>query len=276
MTNYCVFSGKLISEDEAWLLPSNRAFLYGDGIFETIYFNGSSAVYFEDHYNRLISGMRSFQLPVPDYFSVDYFKEQTDRLAKRNKIFRPARIRLQVFREADGFYTPENDFSAFLLQMKILPDNPRFLNTKGLKVSIYPLNQKKCDIWSAYESINAQLYVQAGIWARQEEYGDALILNTHGRLCETISSNLFLVKDNCCYTPPLTEGCIDGIMRKNLIRLMHQNAIEVREESLSPDDLEIADEVFTSNVIQGIKWIGAFEDQRYLSRISQQIADWIS
>lgn len=275
MTNYCVFSGKLISEDEAWLLPSNRAFLYGDGLFESIYFNGVSAVYAEDHFDRMIRGMRALNLPVPDYFSLPYIEEQIERLARRNRIFRPARIRLQVYREADGLYTPENSVSAFLLQMKAIDDQPRSLNSKGLSLGLYPFNQKKYDSWSAYKSLNAQLYVQAGIWNRKAGYSDSLILNTNHRICETIASNLFIVKDEIVYTPPLSEACIDGVMRKNLLRLMKENSVQLIEQPIEEAELEQADEVFTSNAIQGIRWIGAFRDQRYFSKMSGKIAAWI-
>lgn len=275
MTNYCIFSGKLIAEDEAWLLPSNRAFQYGDGLFETIYFDGVSAVFLEDHFERMIRGMQIFNLPIPDYFSLDYFSEQIERLSRRNRIFRPARIRLQVYREAEGFYTPQNDLSAFLLQIKVLDENIRQLNQKGLSVGIYPFNQKKSDLWSPFKSLNAQLYVQAGIWSKKADYQDSIILNTNGRLCETISSNIFIVKNEVIYTPPVSEACIDGVMRKNLIRRLNQNAIPVFEKEIEPKELDTADEIFTSNAIQGIRWIGAFQDQRYFSKMSQKIAAWI-
>jgi branched-chain amino acid aminotransferase len=272
VSNYCVFSGKLISEDEAWLLPSNRAFLYGDGLFESIYFNGSQPLYLEDHIDRLLRGMQALNFKVPDYFSVAYFTEQIERIAKRNRIFRPARIRLQIYREADGLYSPEHDLTTFLLQIKPLSDGVRSLNSKGLLIDVFPVNSKKYDAWSAFKSVNAQLYVQAGIWKRNFAMDDCLILNTAGRVCETISSNIFIIKSDYILTPPIDEGCIDGIMRRNVIRNVKESELSFEETPLTLSMIEQADEVFLSNAIQGIKWVGSFRNQRFFCKRLVKIA----
>lgn len=275
MTNYCMLSGKMLQEDEAWLPVSNRAFLYGDGLFESIYFDGQLPHQIELHYQRLLDGMNALNMQIPEHFSSKYLSEQICRLAVRNKIFSPSRVRIQVFREANGFYTPDSDFVAYLIQIKTLSAGIRELNTKGLHVEIFPGSTKPMNSWSGVKSVNATLFVQAGIWKRNFGYDDCLILNQAGRLCEAVSSNVFVVKAGKIYTPALSEACLPGIMRHQIIQSASSTGYEVLESEMDPEFLNEADEIFLSNAIGAVKWVGSYRKYRYFNTIGAAISKLI-
>jgi branched-chain amino acid aminotransferase len=99
-----------------------------------------------------------------------------------------------------------------------------------------------------------------------------VLLNQSGNVCEAISSNLFVVINGAIYTPPLSEGCVAGIMRQLVIELASEVRQKVFETQLRPSDLLMADEVFLTNSIVGIKWVGAYKNKKYQHKISSMLS----
>jgi branched-chain amino acid aminotransferase len=113
------------------------------------------------------------------------------------------------------------------------------------------------------------IYVLAGIYKNQHALDEVLILNQHGFLCESISSNVFVVYDRKLYTPALIEGCIAGVMRQVVMRLAKENNIELVEAQINPDILNEADEVFLTNAAKGIQWVMGYNNKRYFNEVSR-------
>jgi branched-chain amino acid aminotransferase len=136
--------------------------------------------------------------------------------------------------------------------------------------------KKSLDQFSKFKTINSLLYVQAAIYANQNNFNDSLILNGEGNIIESSSSNVFIASNGVLYTPPLDDGCVGGIMRMNVINLAINNGIKVYEYSLKPQNLLIADEVFLTNAIKGIEWVGGFQNKRYYNSLSRKIIDFLN
>jgi branched-chain amino acid aminotransferase len=143
------------------------------------------------------------------------------------------------------------------------------LNDKGLIIGIYDEVKKPINLFSSYKTANSLIYILAGIFKNLNKYDDCLILNEKGHLIEAVSSNIFIVKNGVLYTPPITEACIDGIMRKQVINIAKKNEISFAEQPLFVDDLLKADEVFLTNSISGIQWAAAYKNKRYFKKISE-------
>lgn len=228
------------------------------------------------HYERmrkgaLILGMNAAQLP-----SSEELEEMTRGLAEKEDCLTSARVRWSVFRAESGLgsgYTPTTNDLGWTLEVVAFADQKWEENKQGLHIGDYISAAKPINPWSDIKTANAMLYVQAGLWARQQNLHDAVIYNEQGELCETTSSNLFLVKDGLLWTPPLDSGCLPGIMRDVILEIARGAGLDVQEKPLHRFDLLAADEVFLTNAVVGIRWVLAFEHRRYLRKLSSWLTE---
>ena len=75
------------------------------------------------------------------------------------------------------------------------------------------------------------------------------------------------------YTPHLEDGCVGGTMRMQVINSALENEIKVYETSLTPQNLLAADEIFLTNAIKGIQWVGSYRTKRYFHKISDVLIE---
>ena len=269
--NYICHNGNFIDGDGVTLSHKNRAFCYGDALFETIHCLGTEPQFFDNHWIRLSAGMKILKM-IPDKdFTKETAVHQIGKLLNKNRIFKGARIRLTAYRNEGGLYTPEGNSVSFLIESSPLVEEQYTLNKKGLSVDIFDNVHKPVNILSNLKTANALIYVLAGLYRKENGLDECLILNQYGRVAESISSNIFLVKDEKIVTPPLTEGCIAGTMRQNIIQLATRSGYLTEERALIETQLLDADEVFITNAIQGLQWIGAYKDRRYYNFVSRKL-----
>ncbi|MEO6850907.1 MAG: aminotransferase class IV, partial [Mucilaginibacter sp.] len=198
--------------------------------------------------------------------------DKVEQLAARNKV-KHGRMRLTVFRDADGLYTPTKNKIAYCLELQPLDEPRYFLNEKGLIMDIFTELPKPTNYLSNIKTCNSLIYVMAGIFKSQNKLDDTFLLNQNGFLCEAGSSNIFVWYQSHLYTPALSEGCVEGVMRQVVIKLAMQNNIPVTEAQINPDILYEADEVFLTNATRGIQWVMGFGVKRYFNRLSKGLID---
>jgi branched-chain amino acid aminotransferase len=272
MSSIICFNGQFLEKHDWNMGPENRSFLYGDGLFESIRFQNGTLNYIDDHLERLVSGMFTLGLDTT-FFNPLQICDLMLELCKQNDLI-DARIRLTVFREAGGYYKPSSDNTSYLITAEAI--NPLLINKneKGVRLGLYSEIRKPINSLSGIKSSNGLLYVLAARYARENNWDDSIILNEHGRICESSNSNLFLVLPNKrILTPPISEGILPGVMRKNLIKWLRDNEYQVDEAIVLTDDFYRAEEVFLSNAIQGVRWVIAFKERRYFSTVSRNIMD---
>lgn len=259
----------MLPAGEPSLLHSNRAFCYGDGLFETIHANGARPQFFHDHYNRLEKGMQILKMTKGSLPDAATLESLMIRLLNKNHLYNGVRIRLSVFRNSGGFYTPEDNSVSFLAETRPLPDDNYILNDKGLKADFFTGFLKYPDGLANLKTANSLLYIEAGLYRKESGLDECFLLNTGKRVIESISSNIFLVKKGALYTPALAEGCVAGIMREQILRLAVNENLYCMETKIKPEDLLLADECFLTNAIRGIQWVGAYRQKRYFRNISR-------
>ena len=89
---------------------------------------------------------------------------------------------------------------------------------------------------------------------------------------EALNGNLFMLMGNKLLTPPIEEGCLNGIARKKVLELAKKiEGIEVVQESISPFDLQKADELFITNIIVGIQPITQYRKKGYTTKLAEQL-----
>lgn len=238
----------------------NRAFIYGDLLFETIRVTEGIAQLLPMHYKRLMEGARL--LKFEHSLSYEIFSETiVNAIATRG--FQTARVRFVLHRNAEGFYTPNTNTTAFWAE--IFPFTEQ--SNHPIKTGIYTDNYKPCTELSSLKSGNALLYVMAGIFAKEQGWDDAILLNEHGCICEATSSNIFIVKNEKVYTPALTEGCVAGVMREHTLEELRHADYDVHETVISYEQLLDADAVFLTNALRGVVPVASVGDTRFQSFI---------
>ena len=270
---YLNFNGSILPSDHPIFEAHNRGFRYGDGLFESMRFLKGKLKFPEMHIDRIQKGMKLLKFDNYSLIDTWFIREKTEELIRRNKVGADARIRLTIFRDSGGFYTPDSNKFAYLLELHKLDDSQYVLNKKGLIIDVYDKVPKPVNILSNSKTSNALIYVLAGIYKNQNALDEVLILNQNGFLCESVSSNVFVVYDRKLYTPALNEGCIAGVMRQVVMRLAKENNIELVEAQINPDILNEADEVFLTNAAKGIQWVMGYNHKRYFNEVSRFLND---
>lgn len=270
--NLINYNGEILPADSKLLTIANRGFRYGDGLFESMRMMKGKLKFVDLHADRLQRGMRALHMDGYSQMDAYFLKEKAEELAVRNKA-KHARLRLTVYRDAEGLYTPTQNKSAYALELQHVDEPRYFLNTKGLIMDMYSDMPKAVNMLSNLKTCNSQLYVMAGIFKAQNRLDEAFILNQNGFLCETISANVFVLYQNHLYTPALSEGCIGGVMRQVVIDLAIANNIPMTEAQLDPEILNQADEVFITNATRGIQWVMGFGRKRYFNEISKLLIE---
>jgi branched-chain amino acid aminotransferase len=272
MPNFVNFNGQLMPADSPLIAVTNRAFKYGDGLFETMRLVNGQLKFADLHADRLQLGMKALKLEGYSLLDSWFLKDKVQELAVWNKA-KHGRLRLTVYREADGLYTPDENKSGWCLEL--VPDemsNYR-LNQKGLIMDVYTEILKPVNFLSNFKTCNSLPYVMAGLYKREHKLDDVFLLNQGGFLCETISSNVFVWYQDHLYTPALSEGCVGGIMRQVVINMCVAKEIPVTEAQINPDILHEADEVFVTNASRGIQWIIGYGIKRYFNDLSKMLID---
>ncbi len=105
------------------------------------------------------------------------------------------------------------------------------------------MTKKSCDSLANLKSNNYLPYLMAALYAKKIRVNDCILLNNFDRICDTTIANIFIMKEGIIYTPPLSEGCVAGVMRKFVINKLGSR-FKILEKQISIEDLKKADEVF--------------------------------
>jgi len=262
------FNGNLIAQDDN-ILTQNRAFLYGDGVFETLKIVNNKILFLEDHYFRLMASMRVVRMEIPMNFTMEFFEEMVLNLVNKNGISDSARVRITVFRNDGGLYLPKSNDVSYLIHSTALDNASYILNTAEYEVDLYKDFYITKQLLSSIKTTNKLINVTGSIFAHENGFDNCLLINDTKNVVEAIQGNLFMVQGKKLITPPISEGCLNGIMRKQILALAKKmEGIEVAEEIISPFELQKADELFLTNVITGIQPITKYRKKQFTSNIA--------
>lgn len=268
--NYINFNGKIQDADQPALLVSNRGYRYGDGLFETMKLMNSEILLESFHFERLLSGLSLLKFEILELFASGSLKQEIVSLCKKNQCEKLARVRLSVSRGNGGLYDEDRTLQ-YIIECWPLNGSVNQLNENGLVIDIYPEVRKSCDVFSNLKSANFLPYSMAALYAKENKLHDCLLLNESGNIADATTANLFIIKDGIITTPALSEGCVDGVMRRHLLEKLRVMGFGLREGVLKVNALENADEVFLTNAIHGIRGVRQFRDKRYSTKKTSEI-----
>ncbi|MFD2162904.1 aminotransferase class IV [Paradesertivirga mongoliensis] len=271
--NFINYNGEILPAAQPVLTIANRGFRYGDGLFESMRYMNGKLQYAELHAQRLQRGMATLKLEGFKKISADFLRKKVDELVRRNSCGQNARVRLTVFRDSDGLYSPTGNQFAYTLELSSSDESSYIHAAKGLIVDVYDEVTKPVNTLANLKTCNSLVYVMAGIYRKQKSLDEVFILNSNGFLCEAMSANVFVVFKKKIYTPALSEGCIAGVMRSVTMQLAKDNKMEVIEAQINPDILNEAEEVFLTNATRGIQWVMGFNNKRYFNEVAKDLQE---
>ena len=261
-----------IQENSNCTIESNRGFLYGDAIFETIKVLDNKVLFLEDHYFRLMASMRICRMEIPMNFTMEFFEEQILKLTNSLEKSNSFRVRFSVFRNSDGFYTPISNEIEFIIVAIPSENSVYTIEKSNYEVELYKDFFIPKQLLSTLKTNNKMLQIAGSIFAKENDYDNCLVLNDEKNVVEALQSNLFMKTGNIVVTPPISDGCLNGIMRKQVIEILNKmEGIEIKETSISPFDLQKADELFLTNVITGIQPITKYRKKEFTVNFSNEI-----
>lgn len=271
------FNGKLTSIVDI-LSVNNRGLNYGDGVFETIKRTKTKCLFLEDHYFRLMASMRLMRMEIPMEFTLEFFQlEITKLLEGINFINSPTRIKIFVFRNEGGLYTPLDNTISFIISAKKIEFENYLLSNNEYLVDLFKDHYISPSLLSTLKTNNKAVHVLAGVYGKENDFDNCLLLNTNKHVIEANNGNLFIVKGKTIKTPPISDGCLNGILRKQLLRILNKDAnYTIVEESISPFELQKADELFFTNVIIGIQPITKYRKKTYTSKVSYYLLEKVN
>jgi len=264
------FNGELQHPDTINLTSENRAFKYGDAIFETVKVIPHKVIFWEDHYFRLMSSMRMLRMKIPMEFTLEFLENEILKTVAVQENAISFRVRLNIFRKDGGFYTPKTNKIDFSIQV--------YENLYQIKDS-YSLDVFKdfynySGLLSTIKTNNRMLNTLASIFAEENDLDNCILLNEKKGVVEVTNGNIFIVKGTVIKTPALDQGCIKGIIRSKVIEIVLKNKdFTIEETSISPFEIQKADEVFITNAIIGVQPVSSYKKKQFVSKVGTRIAN---
>ncbi|QTY26828.1 aminotransferase class IV [Flavobacterium sp. CS20] len=266
-------NGELFKPENAQIPFDNRGFQYGDALFETIRVINSKIIFWESHYFRLMSSMRLLRMQIPLQFSPEFLEEEILNLIKSNHLDnQPAKVKINISRKTGGLYYPENrDIDYFISCDSI--ENPFFtLDDDFYEIELFRDHFINSGLLSTLKTNNKLVNILGSIYAKENGYDNCLLLNEKKSVVEFTNANIFLAKGNTIKTPPTSDGCLKGVIREKLIDVIEKTEkFELKEESISPFELQKADEMFLTNAIIGIKPISKYRKKEYENTVAKEL-----
>ncbi|MBC3759136.1 aminotransferase class IV [Hyunsoonleella sp. SJ7] len=271
MTN---FNGTIL-EDTTHISINNRGYAYGDALFETIKVANGKLLFWEDHYFRLMASMRIMRMDIPMNFTMEFLETQIQSTLEANGLENDnSRVKLTVHRNEGGLYLPFQNAIGFNISTKPLDNDVFILNDFKYEVDLFKDYYVAPTLLSTLKTNNKAINVVGSIFANENDLDNCLLLNTNKMVVEALNGNVFLVKGNTIKTAPLTDGCLKGVLRTQLLAMdKGLGEYNIVEDSISPFELQKADELFITNVIKGIQPISKYRKKQFENKVAKMLLE---
>jgi len=264
------FNGKLIHNSE---ISGNRGLQYGDAVFETIKVSAGKILFWEDHYFRLMASMRILRMEIPMNFTPEFLEEEIHKTSKGlDENSNAYRIKIIVWRKEGAKYRPAINEVDYVAMAEAL-ENPFYsLSEDTYVVELYKDHFINSGLLSTLKTTNRIINVLGSIYAMENDYDNCFLLNEQKNIIEVLNGNIFVVNGYTIKTPPLSDGCLNGILRKQIIGIINEHPdFTIEEASVSPFELQKADELFITNTIVGIQSITNYRKKEYSNTLAKDL-----
>ncbi len=270
MINY---NGNILNSSEEVISFNNRGLQYGDALFETLRISNGKILFWEDHYFRLMASMRILRMEIPMNFSMEFLeKEILKTIEVPNNDIVNARAKLFINRKTGGKYTPITNEVDYFVTVENLEESFYIFKDSSYNVELFKDYYIHSSLLSTLKTNAKVINILGSIFAKENEYDNCILLNEKKQVVEALNGNIFLVKGNEIITPSINDGCLRGVLRKQIISICNQSEkYTLIEKSISPFDLQKGDELFITNVIHGIQPVTNYKKKEYASTVAKEL-----
>lgn len=254
-----------IQQTSPALSAKNRGFLYGDGVFELVKYVEGTIFFWEEHYLRLMATMRIARMEIPSNFTLEFLEAEIIKTIQANSLASKALwVRITITRKGGISLTPEENEIDYCIDIEGIT-NLFYQNLKiPYEVELFKDYYTQADLLGTLNITGRMLQIVGSVFARENDYQNCILLNTHKNAVSFLDGNLFLVQGEQILTPPLSEGAPNGITRKKLIEVIQKTSdFSLEERPISPFELQKADELFLTNTKQGIQSVSKYRKKEY-------------
>lgn len=254
-------NGEVVSSDSAHISVTHRAVQLADAVFEDVKIYKNRILFWEKHYFSLMTAMRIMRMPIPMNFNMDFLENEILKI--HPKTYSEAHLaRLMISRE-NGNRTAETK-----IDYAVIPRIEQALlysfDETDYEVDIYKDFYLNASLLSGIKTTAQPARLLAKVFARENDYADCLLINDKKNVVDLAEGSLFLVFGDTIKTPPLTEGARDEVLRNILIEKIKKSAVyRLEEVSLSPFELQHADEMFSVHLSYGIRSVTKYRKKIY-------------
>ena len=252
-------------------ISTNRCFLYGDGVFESMLGSVNGIRFWNEHYERLVKSAAAIKLDIARLPGSQNLQLLLIECLKRNNLDTIARIKVQLWRTSKGLYNPDTDDISYIITVKefdkqyvILKEHVKVIHTPRLTFTEY----------SSYKTCNSLAYVLASKEKIRLGLDDVILLDQKDRIAELSTMNIFWLERGKLFTPSLNTGCIAGVMRKKILDYCESHKIKTVPALSTIEALEDCEYVFGTN-FSGVHPIARVNDYRFEPRLPDFLHDFI-
>lgn len=250
-----IYNSRITEEQNIQISANNRGFRYGDGLFETIVTGEQRINLVERHLHRIIDHARILSIDVPISMLTQWANE-IESLTQSNGIEGNVRTKIMLWRAEGGLYAPSDHGFEYLITQK--PSESSIFHQKS-SIGICESAFNQSSLHAKIKSLNALHYVLAGIEMKRKGLDEIILIDDKGRLSETHIGNLFWIKNERLFTPSLSTGCIEGIMRGFIIDFFQTSKMVCQEVEEEVNTLDDADCIFSTNA-SGIAYFAEYKN----------------
>ncbi len=249
-------NGRFIPEAQAVVPISDRGFLYGDGLFETLRVRHSCPLWWNRHTARLQRGADLLRIALP--WSCDELRRFALELIQKNAM-PDCLLRITVSRGsgARGYSTKGADTPTVAMTL-----HPQVATPTSVRLVTATTRVPAHDPLATVKSANKLLQILARAQAEERGADEALLLNLDGDVAEAASGNVFWIADGSIVTPPASAGALPGVTREVLLELCREHRLPVAEQNISRAQLLGMETVFLTNSATGIVPVSEIDGQK--------------
>ena len=265
--------GVLHSDDSVYLNAENLVFSDGYGLVENLRVVNGTVFFWEEHYLRLMAAMRVLRMEIPMDFTMEFLQEGILKtLEESGRSDKAVLISLYVYPKHRISEGDEDRQVSYLISSREL-DSPFYLHgEQDYEVDLFKDFYIQAGMLSTLPTVSQVLKRIGGIYARENGYADCILLNDQKNVVESLGGNLFLVSGKTVKTPPLSEGCQNGVLRKKVMELIAKSPdLTLEEKGISPFELQKADELFITSMERGIQSVTRYRKAEFRSETGKNL-----
>ena len=260
------YNNEYVDGEQPLLTGEDRSFRYGDGLFESMVAFDGVVPLLPYHYERLQRSCEMLMMKLPAEFNFDWLKDTIYSLLTRNG-YENARIRMQVSRVEGGLYLPTSNDVNMLISCTQITN--RIYEWSSLRADLSPY-RVDMGVLSNLKTASKIQYVMSALHAEKAGAQECFLFNIKSTLADAISSNVFLITGDTIVTPALTNGGVNGVMRRHILAQL-EDSYKIIQADILMKDIDEADEIFLTNAVKGIQSVAVVGSVVYSDKITRDI-----